>query len=108
LESIPPSVDAAKVGASNLIPVSLSVGKTWNSKVLGLSANGESSLGDPDGFVSDSALGSSQRGVEQALSIRDAVCHCILEIWVCIHSDEAAVANDQVEVRISRLSPANC
>jgi hypothetical protein len=42
-------------------------------------------------------LGCSQRSIEQALTIVDAVGHCVLEIWVCIHSDEVAGVNDRVD-----------
>lgn len=105
MESVPPGVDGAKVRASNFIPVCLCVCEGWNSQVLGLSANRESSLGDPDGLASDSTLGSSQRSVEQALAIGDAVCHCVLEVWVCVHSDEVASGDDLVEIRIGGLGP---
>jgi len=95
LESIPPSVGDTKVGASNLVPVGLSVCKGRNSLVLGLSADGKSSLGNPDLLASNNIFGSSQRSVEQALSVRDAVCFRVLEVWVCVDSDKAAVADDQ-------------
>ena len=98
MKSVPPGVDATKVGASNLIPVGLCVCERWNSQVLRLSADRPSSLGDPDGLASNSALGSSQGRVEQALALGNAVGHCILEVGVCVHSDEVAGANDLVEI----------
>jgi hypothetical protein len=97
LKSEPPSVDSAEVGASDFVPVGLCVRGAWNCQVLGLSAHWPSSFGDPNGLASNCSLGCSQRSIEQALTIVDAVGHCVLEIWVCIHSDEVAGVNDRVD-----------
>jgi hypothetical protein len=64
--------------------------------VLGLSAHGPSSLGDPNILASNGSLSCSQSGVEQALAIIDAVDHGVLEVWVRVHSDEVAVVNNGI------------
>jgi len=105
LKSEPPSVDSTEVGASDFIPVGLCVCGAWNGLILGLSAHWPSSLGDPNRLASNGSLSCSQRSIEQTLAIIDAVGHCVLEIWVCVHSDEVAGINDSVDPTFGPGSP---
>jgi len=84
-----------------LVVVSFRVIRAWDSLVLSLSANWETSLGDPDGLASNSSLSCSQSLIEQSLSLGDAVGHGVLEVWVRVHSDEVRGRDDSIDTTFS-------
>lgn len=86
MEGEPVHVDLAKVGASNSVPVGLCVLDGGNGQVLGVSADGPSSLGDPDVLVADGGLHLREGIVEQTRSRVDGVRHGVLEVWVGVHA----------------------
>jgi len=86
LESVPPDVNVAESWASNLVPVGLGVVSGWDTQVCGLSANGPSSLSDPDRLAGDS-LGVADSLLEERLSAGDGVGLGVLEVWVSVDTD---------------------
>lgn len=102
----PPGVGSAEEGASDFVPVGLGVRKAGNGQVLGRSTYWPSSLGDPNGLASNSSLGYSQCGIEQTLTIVDTVGHGVLEVRVCVHSDEVTGVDDRVDATFGPASPS--
>ena len=97
MENIPPGVDFAEGGrAANLIVECLCIGKTGDTKVLGLSADGPSSLGDPYWLSASSSRGCVVCFPEEIISGIDAVAHSVLEVWVLVNAEPVDGCNDRV------------
>lgn len=82
LESVPPSIDLSEVGASNSIPVCLCVLDAWLSTASKGTADGPSSLSDPNWLSTNSGLCSSESIVEETSTVLDGVGLGALEVWV--------------------------
>lgn len=102
MEGEPEHVDLPKVGASNSIPVGLGVRDRWDGLVLGASAHGPSSLGDPDLLSANSSLCGGERVVEQPRSCTDRVRHAVLEVGVGVHADPVTGCRD---LRVGAVGP---
>jgi hypothetical protein len=102
LEGEPEHVHLAKVGASNSVPVGLSILDRWDGEVLGLSADGPSGLGDPDFLVANSALHLLERVLEQAGTSVDRVGHGVLEVRIGVH---AGPVNSPSDSRVGGVCP---
>lgn len=86
MEGEPEHVHLAKVGASNSVPIGLSILDRWDGKVLGFSTDGPSGLGDPDFLAANSALHLLEGVVKEAGTSVDGVGHGILEVRICVHA----------------------
>jgi hypothetical protein len=105
-KSVPPSVGLAKERASNCVPVCLGVGRVGNGKVGSRTAHRPSSLSDPDWLSSNSSLCGTESILEESRSVLDAVGLGSLEIWVGIHSDPVASADNSIVRSVDPGSPS--
>ena len=104
MEGEPVHVDLAKVGASDGIPVGLSILGRRDSEVLGFTAHGPSSLGDPDVLRANSTLHGRESIVEQASSRFNRVRHAVLEVGVGVHADPVKGFRDS---RVGGVGPSS-
>lgn len=105
LESVPPDVDVAEHGASNLLVVGSSVLKRGNSLADSLSAHRPAGLGDPDLLAVGNGLDLVPGILEELCAIGDGVALGILEVRVGIHAEPVTGLDDSVVGRVGVGSP---
>lgn len=86
------------------MPVGLGIVERWNTKVLSLSADGPSGLGDPDLLVANCVLGVRESLLEEVFALSDIVGHGVLEVWVSVNSDPVACGDNS---RVGTINPGS-
>lgn len=79
-----------------MVPVCLGVLRACDSLVLSRSGHGPASLSNPDRLALGSGLSLTKSVVEEGLTLVDAVGHGVLEVWVGVHSEPVASADECV------------
>ena len=94
LEGIPPCTDLAENFAGNLVPVDLGVLSAGNVGAAGVTADGLTSLGDPDGLALGGGSGVAVCLVEEVGGVVDTVGVVGLEIGVHVNTEEVGAVNN--------------
>lgn len=94
LEHVPPGVGVTEQGATNLIPVSLSVGRRGGSITFLGTADWPTSLSDPNLLAVGNGLGLLDGFIEELLGVLDAVLHGKLVVRVSVETEPVEVVDD--------------
>ena len=105
LESVPPDILLAEPGATNLIPVGLSVLSVGLSITTVLAADGPASLSNPDGLAHSTTLSVGNSLIEEALALTDIIGLRVLVVRVGVHAEPVKVGDDIAVGAIDKSSP---
>jgi hypothetical protein len=94
LEHVPPGVGVTEERAANLVPVLLSIFGRGSSIALLGTANGPTSLGNPDLLAVSDRLGLLNGVVEEGLGVLDAVLHGELVVRVSVETEPVEMVDD--------------
>jgi len=88
-----------------LVPVSLSIGNAGNGQILSRAADRPASFGDPNRLATCSSSRVVVSLKECNIASLDGVVLSILEVRICVHTDEIRSSDDSVVGTVNPSSP---